>query len=113
MKVLVNAISAKMGGAQAYLKNFLPALSSMGLADEFTVIVPAKAAPELRRWANLRLIPLYCVAYRESDALEVGRKWLEAHPDSPLALNVRAVMASIATRHRHEAFPPSRSSNAT
>lgn len=48
MKVLVNAISAKMGGAQAYLKNFLPTLSSMGLADEFTVFVPARAAADLR-----------------------------------------------------------------
>jgi hypothetical protein len=72
----------------------------------FDLMNDASAPAALKTWANLRLMPLYCVAYREWDALQVGRDWLNAHPDDPLALNVRAAMASIATWRRHDAFEP-------
>jgi glycosyltransferase involved in cell wall biosynthesis len=41
VKVLINAVSAKMGGALAYLTNFLPNLAALELQDEFTVFVPS------------------------------------------------------------------------
>jgi len=44
MRVLINAVSAKMGGAQAYLTNFLPTLADMNLPDEFLVFVPPGSA---------------------------------------------------------------------
>ena len=40
MKVLINAVSAKMGGAAAYLFNFLTTLASLNLPDDFIVFVP-------------------------------------------------------------------------
>ena len=48
MRVLVNAVSARTGGSFAYLANFLPTLSEMGLADEFFVFVPAGRAAAFR-----------------------------------------------------------------
>lgn len=56
MKVLINAVSAKMGGALAYLTNFLPNLAALGLKDEFTVFVPSGRSPAFRNMPpNIRV----------------------------------------------------------
>lgn len=56
MKVLVNAVSARTGGALSYLRNFLPALARLGLVDEFVVFAPSRFANESRGLApNIRI----------------------------------------------------------
>ena len=52
MKVAMNAVSAKMGGALAYLRNFLATLRRTETADEFVVFVQSQWAGELRGLAG-------------------------------------------------------------
>jgi glycosyltransferase involved in cell wall biosynthesis len=56
VKVIVNAISAKMGGALAYLRNFLPTLARVDSRSEYVVITQRAFADEFRRLAdNIRI----------------------------------------------------------
>lgn len=44
MKVVINAVSAKMGGALAYVRNFLPTLAAADAENEYTVFMQSSLA---------------------------------------------------------------------
>ncbi len=46
MKVAINAVSAKMGGALAYLRNFLPTLAALDPVNDYTVFMQSSLAGE-------------------------------------------------------------------
>lgn len=57
MKVLINAASAKMGGAATYIKNLACVLGELNLPDEFIFYVPEEQAEVIRGLApNIQLI---------------------------------------------------------
>jgi len=47
MKVVINAASAKMGGAVSYITNLLRELSAGSGGDEFVVFLPPETAAKL------------------------------------------------------------------
>jgi glycosyltransferase involved in cell wall biosynthesis len=47
MKVLINAVSAKLGGAATYARNLARSLAELAPADEFLFIVPEERAAEM------------------------------------------------------------------
>src|SRR5512133_225234 len=56
MKVVLNAVAAKMGGAVNYVRHVTPALAASG-AGEFVIILPARLAAELKSaHPNVRFI---------------------------------------------------------
>lgn len=56
MKVVMNAVSAKMGGAVAYLKNFLPTLARMEPRDDYIVFVHSAFARDFEGLSdNIRI----------------------------------------------------------
>ena len=57
MKIVLNAVSAKMGGAATYMKNLARELASLKLEDEFIFFVPEEQARAIRGLApNMRVI---------------------------------------------------------
>jgi len=58
MKIVINAVSAKMGGAVTYLTNVLRCLPPAGSGDEFVVYLPPEtAAKQQGLQENVRLVP--------------------------------------------------------
>ena len=58
MRVLLNAISAKMGGAANYARNIAVELARVAPEDEFIIILPANQARAIERTGrNIRIIP--------------------------------------------------------
>jgi glycosyltransferase involved in cell wall biosynthesis len=58
MKLVINAVSAKMGGAVTYLTNVLHCLPPPETGDEFEVFLPPETAEKQKGLAkNVRLIP--------------------------------------------------------
>lgn len=58
MKIVINAVSAKMGGAVTYLTNVLRCLPPTGSGDEFVVYLPPEtAAKQQGLQENVRLVP--------------------------------------------------------
>jgi glycosyltransferase involved in cell wall biosynthesis len=58
MRVVINAASAKMGGAVSYIANLLRHLPSAGEHTEFLVFLPPETAAKLERLArNIRVLP--------------------------------------------------------
>ncbi len=56
MKVVINAISAKMGGAVAYIRNFLPVLASLDDSNEYIVFLQSFIAGDFAGLApNIRM----------------------------------------------------------
>jgi len=54
MKVLVNAVSAKLGGAATYVRNLVRSLEQQARPDDrFVVVVPPERAGEMRRDGKL------------------------------------------------------------
>jgi glycosyltransferase involved in cell wall biosynthesis len=59
MRVLLNAISAKMGGAANYARNMAVELARVAPEDEFIIILPANQARAIERTGpNIRIIPV-------------------------------------------------------
>src|SRR5690348_16878258 len=57
MRVLLNAVSAKMGGAANYIKNVARELASLDTKDEFIFLVPKAQGEVIRRLGkNLTVI---------------------------------------------------------
>ena len=57
MKIALNAVSAKMGGAATYIKNLARELASLKLEDEFIFFVPEEQAQAIRGLApNIRVM---------------------------------------------------------
>jgi glycosyltransferase involved in cell wall biosynthesis len=57
MKILLNAVSAKMGGAATYIKNLAHELAALSLPNEFIFFVPTGQAPTIRDLAaNIRVV---------------------------------------------------------
>ena len=57
MKVLLNAVSAKMGGAASYIRNIASELERVAPEDEFIIVLPANHARAIKRTApNIRVI---------------------------------------------------------
>jgi len=46
MKVVINAVSAKMGGALSYVRNFLPTLAGLDAENEYTVFMQSSLVDE-------------------------------------------------------------------
>lgn len=58
MRVIINAVSAKMGGAVTYLMNVLPSLPSPESGHQFDVFLPRQTADKLKGLReNVRLHP--------------------------------------------------------
>jgi hypothetical protein len=58
MRVLHNAISAKMGGAANYIRNIACELERVAPEDQFIIVLPANQARAIKRTApNIRVIP--------------------------------------------------------
>lgn len=56
MKIVLNAVSAKMGGAANYIKNLARELAALDLDDEFVFFVPEEQAQAIRALAaNIRV----------------------------------------------------------
>src|SRR5262245_55345577 len=56
MKIVLNAVSAKMGGAANYIKNLARELAKLDLDDEFIFFVPEEQAQAIRGLAaNIRV----------------------------------------------------------
>jgi len=56
MKIVLNAVSAKMGGAANYIKNLARELAALDLDDEFIFFVPEEQAQAIRGLAaNIRV----------------------------------------------------------
>lgn len=58
MKIVINAASAKMGGAVSYITNLLRHLSQAGEDDQFIVFLPPETAAKLKGLGpNIRVLP--------------------------------------------------------
>src|SRR5215510_3358493 len=58
MKIILNAVSAKMGGAANYIKNLARELATLNLEDEFVFFVPQEQAEAIRGFSSMiRVIP--------------------------------------------------------
>src|SRR5213593_1435811 len=57
MRILLNAVSAKMGGAATYIRNIASELESLAPDDEFICVVPEEQVDRVRGVArNFRVI---------------------------------------------------------
>jgi len=71
MKVLINAVSAKLGGAVTYVRNLVTSLEVQAQPeDRFVVVVPPERAAEMTRGARFRIIES-----RAASASAVRRWW--------------------------------------
>ena len=73
MKIVINAASAKMGGAVSYITNLLRHLSEAGGDDQFIVFLPPETAAKLQGLGrNIRMLPTGI-----GHAGMAGRMWWE------------------------------------
>ena len=73
MRVLLNAVSAKMGGAANYLRNIACELESLAPEDEFVCVVPDEQVVTFRGLArNLQVIGI-----PESNGSYLRRLWFD------------------------------------
>src|ERR1039458_9138578 len=71
MKVLMNAVSAKMGGAANYIRNIASELEKVAPKDDFIIVVPSNQAREIKRTAsNIRFITTHSTGF-------LGRGWFD------------------------------------
>ena len=57
LRALINAVSAKMGGAANYIRNIASELEKVAPEDEFIIVLPANQARAIKRTApNIRVI---------------------------------------------------------
>lgn len=66
MKVLINAVSAKLGGAASYVRNLARELADLNLRDEFIFCVPEAQAQAMRDLAPIVRVISTEVAYSSS-----------------------------------------------
>ncbi len=70
MKVLINAVSAKLGGAATYIQNLVRSLNEQaGAGDEFLFVVPPDRASELATRGRVR------VAVSGAASASYARRW--------------------------------------
>lgn len=55
MRILINAVSAHMGGSITYLQNLLPVLNQIAPQDRFYVFVPQATRSHLQEFSNIQL----------------------------------------------------------
>jgi len=75
VKVLINAVSAKMGGALAYLRNFLPMLASVDAGNEYSVFVHSSFADEFEALGPNVFIRTSSAAERGTGSRTVFDQW--------------------------------------
>jgi glycosyltransferase involved in cell wall biosynthesis len=75
VKVLINAVSAKMGGALAYLRNFLPVLASVDPESQYKVFVHSAFANEFKSLGANVLVRTAPAAERGTGSRTVFDQW--------------------------------------